>query len=70
MRLIGPDGAVMADASDTVEETRIQWFQFVGRKRPESGWPPGRYRGEYTLTRIVDGQAKAIIEIQREIELR
>jgi murein DD-endopeptidase MepM/ murein hydrolase activator NlpD len=70
MRLIGPDDAVMADASDTVEETRIQWFQFVGRKRPESGWPPGRYRGEYTLTRIVDGQQKAVIEIQREIELR
>ncbi|MGH6929975.1 MAG: hypothetical protein ACREEV_16785, partial [Dongiaceae bacterium] len=69
MRLIGPDGSVVADAADTVEETRVQWFQFVGRKRPESGWPPGRYRGEYTLTRIVAGEPKTVIEIRRDIEL-
>jgi hypothetical protein len=48
----------------------VQWFQFVGRKRPSPGWPPGRYRGEYTLTRTVDGQPKTVIEIRREIELR
>jgi hypothetical protein len=70
MRLIGPDGSVMADAADTVADTRVQWFQFVGRKRPSSGWPPGRYRGEYTLTRTVDGQPITVIEIRREIELR
>jgi hypothetical protein len=38
--------------------------------RLPGGWPPGRYRGEYTLTRIVDGQPKAVIEIRREIDLR
>jgi hypothetical protein len=70
IRLIGPDGSVLAEADDTAEETRVQWFQFVGRKRPATGWPPGRYRGEYTLTRIVDGQPRTVIEIRREIELR
>src|SRR5882672_5014956 len=47
LRLLGPDGAVLAEAADTVKEAHIQWFQFVGKKRPPSGWPAGRYRGEY-----------------------
>jgi hypothetical protein len=70
LRLLGPDGAVLAEAADTVKEVHIQWFQFVGRKRPPSGWPAGRYRGEYSLTRDVDGQAQTVIAIKREIELR
>jgi Peptidase family M23 len=70
IQLIGPDGAVVAEAADTVAETRLQWFQFVGKKRPPDGWPPGRYRGEYTLTRTVDGRPNTVIDIKREIELR
>jgi len=70
MRLIGPDGAVLAEAEDAAAETHTQWFQFVGLRRPESGWPAGRYRGEYALTRIVDGEPATIIAIERGIELR
>ncbi len=70
MRLIGPDGAVLADTADTVNEAHVQWFQFVGKKRPPDGWPAGRYRGEYTLTRDVNGQPQTVIDIKREIELR
>jgi hypothetical protein len=70
IRLLSHDGTVLSENSDTVSETRVQWFQFVGRKRPATGWLPGRYRGEYTLTRTVDGQSKAVIDIKREIELR
>lgn len=70
MRLTGPEGGVIAEAADTVDETRVQWFQFIGKKRPAGGWPPGRYRGEYTLTRIVEGQPQAMIDIEREIEVR
>jgi murein DD-endopeptidase MepM/ murein hydrolase activator NlpD len=69
MRLVGPDGAVLTQAADTVKEARIQWFQFVGKKRPPDGWPVGRYHGEYQLTRDVDGQPKIIIDIKRAIEL-
>jgi murein DD-endopeptidase MepM/ murein hydrolase activator NlpD len=69
MRLVGPDGAVLAEAADTASEPHVQWFQFVGKKRPPDGWSPGRYRGEYQLTRDVDGQSKIIIDIKREIEL-
>jgi murein DD-endopeptidase MepM/ murein hydrolase activator NlpD len=70
IRLFNPDGATLAESEDTADETRVQWFQFVGLKRPATGWPPGVYRGEYTLTRVVDGQPTAVIEIRREIELR
>jgi hypothetical protein len=70
LRLLGPDGVVVAEAADTVKEAHIQWFQFVGKKRPPNGWPAGRYRGEYSLTRDVDGQPQTIIAIKREIELR
>jgi hypothetical protein len=70
MRLLGPDGKIIAEHAGTVEETRVQWFQFVGCKQPETGWLPGRYRGEYRLRRQVDGQPKTIIAIDRETELR
>lgn len=70
IRLLGPDGAVLAESSDVVGETKVQWFQFVGIKQPDQGWAPGSYRGEYRLTRDVDGQPKTLIEIERTIELR
>jgi hypothetical protein len=70
MRLVGPDGAPLAQAADTVKETHVQWFQFIGAKRPPNGWPAGRYRGEYSLTREVNGQPQTVIVLKREIELR
>jgi Peptidase family M23 len=70
MRLLSPDGTPLAKADDIVDETHIQWFQFMGAKRPAKGWPPGRYRGEYSLVRDVDGQPQTVVVITREIELR
>jgi len=70
MRLIGPDGAVLDEATDTADETWVQWFQFIGKKRPATGWPAGRYRGEYTLTRNVDGLPRIVVYIRREIEVQ
>lgn len=70
MRLLAPDGATVAEARDTVTGTSVQWFQFIGRKRPATGWPPGRYRGEYRLTRDAGGVTEVVLEFRREIELR
>ncbi|HUL06146.1 MAG TPA: M23 family metallopeptidase [Candidatus Acidoferrum sp.] len=70
MRLLSPDGAPLASTDDVVTEAHIQWFQFVGAKRPANGWPPGRYRGEYSLVRDVDGQAQTVVVITREIDVR
>jgi hypothetical protein len=70
IRLIGPGGSVLAESADVATETRVQWFQFVGIRRPEAGWPAGRYRGEYTLTREVDGRPQVILAIERGIEMK
>jgi hypothetical protein len=70
MRLLSPDGTPLAKADDIVNETHIQWFQFMGAKRPANGWPRGRYRGEYSLVRDVNGQSQTVVVITREIELR
>lgn len=70
MRLLGPDGVPLAKTDDTVDEMHIQWFQFIGVKRPANGWPPGRYRGEYSLVRDIDGRSQPVITITRDVELR
>jgi hypothetical protein len=70
MRLLGPDGAPIANTDDAVEEAHIQWFQFLGAKRPAKGWPPGRYRGEYSLVRNINGQPQTVIAITRAIDLQ
>jgi murein DD-endopeptidase MepM/ murein hydrolase activator NlpD len=66
IRLIDPDGSELVDATDTLEDTKVQRSRFAGVRRPESGWVAGTYRGEY----IVRRGGKTIIEITREIELR
>jgi hypothetical protein len=70
MRLLSPDGTPLAKADDVVTETHIQWFQFIGAKRPANGWPPGRYRGEYSLVRDINGQPRIVIAVTGAIDLR
>jgi hypothetical protein len=70
MRLLSPDGVPLAKADDAVEEPHVQWFQFIGAKRPANGWPPGRYRGEYSLVRDVNGQPQTVIIITRAIDVQ
>jgi hypothetical protein len=70
IRLIGPDGSVIAEATETHERNRAQWFRFIGKRAPEGGWPAGAYRGTYALDRVTaDGTtiriapAEAIVTI-------
>ncbi len=67
IRVLGPDGRVFAEGAFSVPKDKAQWLRFTGRKRAAKPWPPGRYRGEYRVTR--DGGA-AIVEATREIEVR
>jgi hypothetical protein len=50
LRLTGPDGAVLAEAQSTQERDQAQAMRYIGKKRG-AGWTPGRYRGEFHLTR-------------------
>ena len=51
MRVVGPDGRVVAERTETIAEVAVQTFRYFGKKRPPDGWPPGRYLGECTATR-------------------
>lgn len=51
IRLLGPEGEILAEASETLTDRRLLRFKFAGRKRPDTGWPSGTYRGEYSLAR-------------------
>ncbi len=67
IRVTGPDGRVLTEGDYSLPKNKAQWMRFTGRKRTAEPWPPGRYRGEYRVTR--DGGA-AIVEATREIEVR
>lgn len=52
VRLIGPDGVTMVDHGAEVARDRAEEMVFSGRRRPaQSGWTPGIYRIEATLSR-------------------
>jgi len=67
--LYGSKGEILAQSDQTAEDKQDLLFRFVG-KRSAGGFPPGIYRGEFTLVRTVDGVAKTLISIQRQIELK
>jgi len=52
LRLVGPDGAVIAEqTADPLDRDKAQWMLFTGRKRRGDAWPAGEYRGEITVER-------------------
>ncbi len=66
LRITGPEGAVLVDARpEDVDHTKAQWMSFAGKRRPPRGWPPGIYRGEYTLIR----GGETLIQISREVRV-
>ena len=50
IRLIGPDGVVLARKKETIQRHRIRIWRAIGRKS-KTGWLPGTYRGEVTILR-------------------
>ena len=69
-RLIAPDGRVLAEGSGTLPRNQAQWLRYIGKKRNRAGFPPGRYRGEYRVTRDMDGRSETVVEVIRVLELR
>lgn len=52
----GPEGTVF-DTTLTLDAPQAQLFRAYGRRAPDTGWPPGAYRGYVQLTR--DGRVMA-----------
>lgn len=51
LRLVGPDGKVLAARDARLNGNRTPAHTYAGRKRPRGGWPTGLYRGLFKLTR-------------------
>ena len=56
--LTGPNGPLLDHSEPPLPSNKDQVYMGVGRKRPASGWPPGRYAGTYTVTR----EGKVVVE--------
>ncbi len=69
-RLIAPDGRALAERSGALPRNKAQWLRYIGKKRNGTGFPPGRYRGEYRVTRETGGQMVTVVAVSRAIELR
>ncbi|MEM9009891.1 MAG: M23 family metallopeptidase [Pseudomonadota bacterium] len=65
LSLDGPEGQV-AEQTTTLDRNRATQFVFAGRRRPDAGWPPGRYHARAELRR--DGAPYATIEAVTEVE--
>jgi hypothetical protein len=50
--LKGPNGAILASHAGTpMTSNQAQRLIFIGKKIPATGWPTGRYTGEYAVLR-------------------
>jgi murein DD-endopeptidase MepM/ murein hydrolase activator NlpD len=66
IRLFAPDGRVLAEDRGELPRNKAQWLRYLGKKNKGAGFPPGRYRGEYRVTR----DTETVVEVVRVLELR
>ena len=50
LRLLGPNGGVLATKEESMRKHRIRIWRAIG-KRAKTGWAPGTYRGEVRILR-------------------
>lgn len=52
LKITGPDGSIITEnTSPAMTKHQISRYVFGGKKRPASGWRPGLYRGEISISR-------------------
>ena len=66
MALAGPDGGELPRNSITLDRNKAQYMHFAGKKRPDAGWPAGRYTGRFIVTRqgetAIEGEQELVVE--------
>ncbi len=70
LTILGPDGEVFVAADHTLERNRATQSRWIGKRRREDPWPPGRYTGLYRVERQQAGATITVIEVSRDIEVR
>lgn len=68
LRVLAPDGTVLAQRSNQIDSNRAQWLVYVGKRKGDADWPAGSYRGEYRLRRGPEDQE--ILSLSREVQLK
>jgi hypothetical protein len=64
IRLSAPDGATLAAAkTEPLNRDKAQYIHYVGKKRPATGWPHGRYLADIKVLRA------GTVALTRRIEL-
>lgn len=66
LRISGPDGRDLQRSAGTVPKPLAALFLAATATRPATGWPPGLYRGQLTVTR----KGSVVAETVRRIEIR
>ena len=67
MRLLAPDGRVLAERRGRIARNRAQQLSYAGARRGSEGWAVGTYRGEYALLR--GDKQKEVLSLLREVRL-
>ena len=67
LTVTGPEGNQLISDSDTLEgRSRAQDIRFVSLPRPDGGWAPGSYQGQYRLIRrdgvVIERSLTAVLQ--------
>ena len=65
IELIDPQGNIVAQARETIEENRKTWLRYTGKRASNSPLLKGNWRGKYQLKR----QGKIIIDVEKTINI-
>ncbi len=61
-----PDGSVFAENEiEPLDRAKAQYMAFTGKKRRDAAWPPGTWRGRYSVIR--NGDEVAFREVELEL---
>lgn len=61
LRLLGPDGSVLAEKTSVIPTNKAQWLSYAGLRRKGGNWPSGNYRGEFMVIRVVAGKPQEVL---------
>jgi peptidase M23-like protein len=70
LRIMAPDGKVIANYDQKAEKGKMLMFRYVGVKAPNGGFPRGTYRAEFQLLRGDSGGDKLVATMARAVEIK
>ncbi len=59
LTLLGADGETIASREIKMQKYHARWTAFVGRHRPDAGWPPGTYTASAVVLREAESSPSA-----------